>query len=305
MINVNGDPPGQVRAAPAPDPLWWKARDLILGVNMKSRDIYGGLILASHCTNEEAIWICDALADILDPESEYHRPMLPLNAMRRREYAVGLLKIQPDSAYKTVYLSFLDIRDLTLDEAIRLGHQFAIANMALNPKNMPNDLVIIDPALHYRFGILKNVPEHVFIAAEMGWYEAIRKVCSSKYYRDQLGPFRYVSILEKGLEVGSELTDVMLTAMYNSSTTMPEVRIFIGRAYKRCVDRRGGRLRGMHDEMTVQFAIQGYTTNVARVREAMDAWVCIGRRLQAATNKDIRRMVAQMLWDERAHVYYM
>jgi len=313
MINVNGVA-SRVRAAPAPDSLapdslWWEARDYICGLNHRPRLLYHGICLARKCTNEEAIWVCNVFHHV---RVDYPYPD------KTTKYMESVLLPLPDSAYKFFYLCSATQDITTAKKAANLGNQHCIGYfLGDRHPDFPLQRIkkmgdsIVDPYLFYElWRVDSRLEDCLFKAADLGMVNAISVIHGSPDLVAKLKPLRYMKMLVKCLGQ-MEFAWNAFSNMLKKDDTPQETHLLIGYLTKPYVEQWKHSFRITYGETIlkpyqsdIDIAIFNYNANAAAIRATMDAWVCVGRRLQLATNRDIRKLVSQMLWDERTFVVY-
>lgn len=259
---------------------WLHARDVFLGDNFERRDSKRGLELMRECYYEEpdAREICDALVCVNanDVVAVSNRLEVHTNPRMR------------------VYLCCIWGPSVNNDKvrlAAQLGHAFSMWYVSAHVIDLDMLRKAADAGEPRAMGLLFRldaVPQseralNLKRAAEHGWVSAMSFYSETLSPRDMLHYEYKFKAHSKGCFVEPQF---WLTA---------QTRYFDGMRFKR----HPTQFLGVRD---VNAAMIFFDEQQARVRATIDAWVGVARRLHVV--KDIRRLVSDYIWAERAWTNY-
>jgi hypothetical protein len=293
---------------------WYKIRDMLLGQNCVKQDIKNSLELASVCKHTNAVWLAKLFAG---------------RDVASREEARQVFLGCENDARALCFAGLLGGSSVEIRRAADLGDAFAQSVMAMSNSELQNRLDKLGWAkksavqgerdgfrwLGWCFkrgtGCKKNLDfarENYLKAIELG------EVFSIQMYALLLSPsdperyswFARAAIHGRSAPIVSkmliEIRDV------NSGFGNASAVYAIGRALKGHIDVEkqtifSSRLSfGNHIGPAIQ-AVRFYDFQTQMYRKAVDVWTILAIRCNIV--KDIRRLIAQIIWEGRKQAKYL
>ena len=293
---------------------WYEARDTLLGENGRVQEVLRALTLASACQHKEACWLTNACSGKDTTTVEQARKVF--EELGDHPLALCFAWILSGRPRSEVGRS--------LRRSAELGCALAQASMINNTAGKESFSFANEAALQrerngyfflgacYETGMgceadLEKAKENFRLGAEMGYVAAIDSYGRMMHWLD---PQRWhlqgyaaargfsFSFLGRCFDVIGKLDEVPARA---------EVIFEIGRALKGHIDAKKKVIFGVGTDfesraVAANRAVKFFDGQCSAARKAVDAWSIIGRRLKVM--KDIRRLIAELIWDARGLANY-
>jgi hypothetical protein len=287
---------------------WYKIRDTLLGHNQEKQDIKKAFELAALCKHPDAVWLTKLFAGSHATTKEDARPVfLAATDLRARSFA-----------------AVLEDSDVESNHAASLGDAFAQSWMARKTSGEDrfrwaersagvgerDAFYWLGYCYRYGHGCEKNLErakENFLIAADLGvvagmlrFAELLEKTDPQRFvwFGNAAANGSYLSFLD-------ELEEQMRNFNFGNGNVV--VVFAIGRALKGQIDRAETTIFGKNFDfenfvIPANQALSFYEFELRSYRRAVDAWTVVGLRFRVV--KDIRKMIAMMIWDAREEAAY-
>jgi hypothetical protein len=283
---------------------WYKARDTLLGRNNLLQDVKKALELAAVCKHPDAVWLTKLFAgrdvvtsvqarqvflDCDDPRalslaSQVHGCDFVL---LRRSAELGFAFAQARTAVVSEGEDFFVWAEKSAAQGEREGF-FSLGHAWKKGKGRPKNL--------------EKAKECFFIAAELGCVFSANNLGLLMSATD---PRRFLW-LGRAAE-GGWTSDFFaeMQKQFNLARRRPKVIFSIGRALKGQLNEEKRKVFGCGDATLFGNATRAfdfYYFQLFSYRRAVDCWTVVG--LKNGVVKDIRKMIAKMIWEARHEAEY-
>ncbi len=299
---------------PVVDP-WFEARDYLLGVNGKEYHRAKAIEAARRSKHPDAVWFANA-ADTAPPNSWLRQMFWNMYETNREDYRALFFyaRIPGPNVDDALH------RSTALETSAALGYPPACVLLGRWKEHFAEHAMEFggDPWLlcyqadRQRSNVFKR-DRLYFLAARLGSAEASRMLFLA---RDRTDPFTYImyaNFLSIAQKSGAPWNQQFVQAVHRITRKfLFQRKIKYGPAIywlgKWLSDpHRRARITTVlaltHEhERAFDAAIDHFQVSNGNARLAVDAWVLVGRRLGVV--KDIRRVVAEMIWTDRCEYGY-
>jgi hypothetical protein len=289
---------------------WYKIRDILLGQTDGKRDIKKALELASVCEHPNAVWLAKLFAgrDMASCEEARQVFLGCENDPRALCFAGVIGKVEDE-----------------IRRAADLGDAFAQTNMAWRTIGQEGFRWAEKSAAQgerdafyclgqcFRHGIRRvkdeeKAQENFLVAAELGHVDAIVGVGN---LLDKDDPQRFVWFARAAANGESSFfLNEMIDHIRNftNRTGHAKVVFAMGRALKGHINNEKRTIFGDSYNFDTfsgpaNQALHFYEFQLQSYRKAVDSWTIVGLRNRVV--KDIRKMIAKMIWDAREEAAYV
>ncbi len=292
---------------------WYQIRDMFLGYNHRKKDVEAALALASSCEHEDAVWLSKMFAgktvrnddDVFAVFSEHPNDMRALcfaSLMKGRPWNMQGLRRSAESGY-----AFAQCR-LGWEESG--SEKFLWANRAASQGERGGFVCL---GFYYRYDDenLEKAKESLRIAAELNHVTSMVDLALLLPSSD---PERFVWLgrAAKSGEDGPflELFPARVSRFLRKrgGPYIRSVIFVIGHALSKSFDLENRKIFSVDNCDFDQYvpaaseAIRFFRAQSAAARRAADAWSIIGSRLHII--KDVRILIAKMVWEARIEAQY-
>ncbi len=294
---------------------WLDVRDTFLGDNYRNQDIRKALILARDCKHPDAVWLTSIFeGEDVSTYEEAREVLLRQNDPRALYFAWWLLP--DDTAVANV---------TPLQQAAEIGYGFACSTLFGHVSHFEafslaeravagyerDGFYCKGDCFYYGDGCEKNLElakENYLVAAELGHGPAAGQY--GFVLEDESNNDGWVWLIRAALHGSpgsflacfSEQVEKFFSGCGNASLVF-----MIGQTLKGNIDmdkkqifRRVYKFDRLIDP--ANRAISFYESQIKSARLALDTWTLIGKRFGVV--KDIRRLIANMIWDGRGEANY-
>jgi hypothetical protein len=287
---------------------WYAARDTFLGLNMRPKDLSKGLQLARECRHEDARWLTSLFDREAPTDAEAAKAVfLAQSGDRRAVCFAGMVgKVDRDLVRQAAEAGYPLAQALVAGWEDR-GEAVAWAQRAAS---QGEPLGIVKLATFYWLG---TVCEEDRLKARRLFREAAEMQHVSAMYNHakrglgEADPERYVW-LGRAAALGHHAAAMELTLAAEKQLglwrTLQSGRVVlaIGEALRERINVVAKTVFELEcDEQYLECADQVVKLSVgwtSLAQEAIRCWLMIGRR-QRGTNRDVRMLVAKLLWRDR------
>jgi hypothetical protein len=291
---------------------WYKSRDTLLGYNGFVMNIQKAIELAAVCEHPHAVWLTKIFAGQLEKREP------------KKADATSCFLRQENDTRAMCFAALLGGSKAKMREAASLGDALAQAWMARESAGAERFGWALKSAaqrerdgfkwLSYCYGTGEGCERHVqrtiensVIAAELGRVDAMVQCGELHLLTD---PQRFVWF---GRAAVCGCADSFLTGMteamrkFDSGTGKANVIFAIGRALKGQIDTEKKTIFGTdrfwetYSDVAIQ-ALHFYEFQLLSYGIAVNTWTVVG--LKNSVVKDIRKMIAKIIWDAREEADY-
>jgi TPR repeat protein len=286
---------------------WYMIRDLFFGQHYVEQNLKKALGLAAVCGHPNAVWLTKLFAgrDVGSPEEARH-VFLGCEGDPRAVCFAALLAGSNDGIRRAA-----DLGDALAQAriAMRGEERFRWAQKS-SAQGERDGFVCLGCCYRDGEGCERNresAKENFLIAAELGYVDAIIEF---GLLLNESDPQRFVW-LGKGAVSGYAwpFLNEMVEQLRNFTSGSGRAKIVaIGRVLNGHIDNEKQTIFNYSDKFDTfvgpaNQALQFYHFQLQSYRKAVDAWTLVGIRYFVV--KDIRKMIAQMIWDSREEAKYV
>ena len=303
---------------------WYDARDVFFGLNYTKQDLVRGYDMASACHHEDAVWLCSIVTrdDVLLGDRHLRSKFISDNTRQTRRGRSITFAALVTQGRALPYNGFLI-------DAAKVGYAFA-QNVILEKKGTfgwtneqldwaHNAASSMEPFATYALSVRSRQEDAAQVAllalsAKLGCVEAMRKHTIDNF--DEWNPMAF-TLLAQLTNRGCHSKDFFRIAYrsvdsyrcgdveYSRATyeigRLIEFYKFEGRILEslfHIVNQE--RTTWARTEKTFDFAVDFYSEQKKITLRSVHMWSLVARRFKVV--KDIRLMVAKMIWNDRGHV---
>lgn len=268
---------------------WYEVRDSLLGQNYRQKDVKRALELSNACQQHpDACWLTELCSQ---------------NNVSTAFQASQAFRNQPNDARALCFCAFMSGDDQRMRQAASMGYAFAQACMSNQTRDDESRVWAQKAAAQgERDGYRRLGTKEGFLSAiELGCVESMQAYALLLTESD---PQRFFWLGKAALRGCSFRFREDFPAQVRLLRT--DTVFAIGRALKGNVNFESNTLFGVHYGYhwalgSARVAIDFFEARLVATRTAVDAWTIIGIRFKVV--KDIRRMIAELIWKAREEAY--
>jgi len=291
---------------------WYESRDFLFGENFKKQDVKRALELASICRHPDAQWLTRVCAG--------------KDVKTRKEAEAVFLTLGNDDGRALCFAATIGRRKLPcLRRSAEMGFAFAQACMCYETEGLERFNLASRAAAQaerdgfYWLGVcyddgdgcekdLKKAKENFLVAAKMEYVAAM--TCCDDYNPTSLQCWHWwVQAAARGYsEMFLDHFPDLVNRLKCNPTLAPVVFV-IGRALRGHIDTEKGEIFGDNSDFywrigEANCAIHFFTAQCAAARSAVDTWCLMAVRINSKVNRDIRKKIGTIIWEQREQADY-
>jgi hypothetical protein len=289
---------------------WYKIRDTLLGGNHAKIDVKKALELAAACEHPDAVWLTKLFGG---------------RDVNTKEEAIQAFLCCENDLRALCFAAFLGGIAVEIRRSADLGDAVAQAWMACRTEGEEgfrwaeksaaqgerNGFYALGCCWEFGDGCEEDkerAKENYSRAVELGYHSAMAGL---GVLLDKMDPQKFLwlgkaATFSNAIQFMSEMEDRMRD-FHSGTGGHPNVVFAIGRALKGQINGETrtifGNARGFETYITsANQAVDFYEVQLESCRKAVDVWIVVAVRNNVV--RDIRKMIAMMIWDEREEAKY-